>query len=864
MITDIFIWWLVVQVIGLLGLPLTTFFFRTLPDQGYAFSKSMGLLLIGYGGWLLAMFGLGSFGAPLLLIVGLLVGGAGMLLQRTRVSEYAPAGPEPITTKARLARLLLGPQAGRLSGRTLLTYEVVFVVALLFMAWLRSYNPHPWGTERPMDYAFFNAIRNSALFPPHDPWLAGYSINYYYFGYLLMAVVGLLSGRDPAVAYNLALALIFALTALGTTGIIFNLIAMTRREQQPETDDTNEPRSRRSWSFGPRLLVALLGVVLVLLVGNQAGALQVITGNHRVVALDGPQLASALAQAVRGAETIELPYPANTSDFGEITRLERENGLDNFNWWWPSRTLWDDYSAEGRPRQYTITEFPFFSFWLGDMHPHVMALPFGLLAMALTLTTLTRPALPTFAQGRQGWADLIMTGLILGSLYTINSWDLPTYVLLYAGAILLLYLHLNAGTISWRHLGKQFGLVLLALFLLFSPFYLTFHSLVGSAAPLLDIPLLGKITRIIGPVWADRSGLHEFLIIFGLFVLPLSAFVYLTRSRNQTASQRSVNALGIVAGHTEGEASPSFTRSALNLAFNPWLTPLLLLIGLLIGFPLLALLGLGLLAARQAVRRATVPAEAFVLLIITLGCAISFGTELIYIRDVFEGMSVRFNTIFKFYYQVWLLWGSVTAYALWWLLTQTTHTRRIVAYSIGALFTVFLAGGLIYPAINLRDMVTKGTQVGLMGETPREHSVAGREAIRWLREHVTPGNVVLEAVHPHGGSYNGEGFGGVSAGTGLPTVIGWVGHEEQWRGGDEAARAELEPRKTDVELIYSTPDPAQARALLDKYDVRYVYVGELERQNYTQESLAKFDQIGQPVFQMDEVTIYAIPEEQSQ
>jgi len=95
-------------------------------------------------------------------------------------------------------------------------------------------------------------------------------------------------------------------------------------------------------------------------------------------------------------------------------------------------------------------------------------------------------------------------------------------------------------------------------------------------------------------------------------------------------------------------------------------------------------------------------------------------------------------------------------------------------------------------------------------------------------------------------------------------VIGWVGHEEQWRGGDAAARAELEPRKTDVELIYSTPDPAQARELLDKYDVRYVYVGELERQNYAQESLAKFDRIGQPVFQMDEVTIYAIPEAQSQ
>lgn len=126
-----------------------------------------------------------------------------------------------------------------------------------------------------------------------------------------------------------------------------------------------------------------------------------------------------------------------------------------------------------------------------------------------------------------------------------------------------------------------------------------------------------------------------------------------------------------------------------------------------------------------------------------------------------------------------------------------------------------------------------------------------------------PGSVVLEAVSPTGGSYNGEGFAAISASTGRPTVIGWVGHQVQWRGGDAQARAELEPRKADVELIYSTTDVAQARELLRKYRVAYVYIGELERRSMSPESLAKFDQLGEPVFVQDEVTIYRMTMEPS-
>ncbi len=851
MIQDILLWWLVVQILGLLGLPLTTFLLRSLPDRGYAFSKSLGLLLTGYGAWLLAMFGLGSFGVPLLVLVALLMGGLGLALMRT-MHPLDPDADLSSTSRFGWLRALV-PQKG-----VLLAYEALFLVALVALAWMRSYNPDPWGTERPMDFAFFNAIRNSAAFPPQDPWLAGYSINYYYLGYLLMAAVALLSGRDPASAYNLSLALIFALTALGVAGIIYNLIALTPGiTRTPTPPDAKRPREWRT-GIVSHLLVMLLGVILVLGVGNQVGALQMIIGDYRVVALDGRQLVAALTQAVAGHNPIELPYPAQTPDyeFGSITTLTRSQSVDTFNWWWSSRALWDDYASldQSRSRQYTITEFPFFSFWLGDMHPHVMALPAGLLAMALALATLARPSPPQFAHGRIGWVDLVMTGLVLGSLYLINSWDLPTYVLLYTGALLLLYVRSTppGADLPWRTLGLQLGMVLVALLILYVPFYLTFHSLVGAANPLIDLPLLGKLTQIIGPFNVTKSGLHAFLIIFGLFVLPLTAFVYLAVSSERQTSSADAAHLAFVS-----TLPKTMQRIPLD-ALLPWLPPFLLLLGLAIGFPLLALLGLGILAFRQALRPTTNPAQPFVLLVIALGCAITFGTELIYIRDAFEGLSARMNTIFKFYYQVWLLWGTITAYALWVILTRSTGRRRVFAYATGLICALLLAGSMVYPAINLYNMIMNGTQMGLAGKTPRETSAAGQAAIYWLRQNVPSGRVVLEGVHPTGGSYNGEGFGGVSASTGLPTVIGWTGHESQWRGGDADARAEIEPRKQDVETIYSTPDPAQARRLLKQYGVDYIYVGSLERQTYPAEGLAKFNILARPVFTEDDVTIYQV------
>jgi hypothetical protein len=585
MLTDILTYWLAAQALGIVGLPAARLLLGALPDRGYAFARSLGLLLTGYVAWLAAMFGLAPFGAPLIVAAGGAVFIGGMLaLRHSDATEPAQ---------------LFGWM--RTNWRVVIFYEALFAAALVFLALLRAQEygfvgPHPWGTERPMDYAFFNAIRASTVFPPHDPWMSGYSINYYYFGYLLTAAVSLVTGVHPAVGYNLSLALIFALTALGVAGVVCNLAAIAERSGDPrspavadadasaarfrapdresdaagaalcpapairpasggvahtavahrrlniwrwqnvtrikhsapsmdllqspsdavaedvstETDTEREQpripdaspdaRQRMSWQVW---IAALLTVVAVLLAGNQAGTLQIIVGDERIVALDGVQLSAAIAQALSGAETIALPYPARTGagEFGEITSLKRSDRTADFNWWWPSRVVWDErpgWNPETQQiemvRGYAITEFPFFSFWLGDMHPHVMALPFGVLALALALNIVARSTALHLWRSR---VTLILAGIVLGSLYMINSWDLPTYLLIFLGALAFKTATqpdmalagaafpnmplITRLTPPWRSYLANALLIIVASVLLIAPFLLTFTSLVGGA-----------------------------------------------------------------------------------------------------------------------------------------------------------------------------------------------------------------------------------------------------------------------------------------------------------------------------------------------------------------------------------------------
>jgi uncharacterized membrane protein len=219
------------------------------------------------------------------------------------------------------------------------------------------------------------------------------------------------------------------------------------------------------------------------------------------------------------------------------------------------------------------------------------------------------------------------------------------------------------------------------------------------------------------------------------------------------------------------------------------------------------------------------------------------GTELFWVEDP---VRIRANTVFRLNYQAWIMLSISGAVGFYYILSRwragavPAYARR---FAWGVVTLVLIGAGLVYPVIGSMNR-TNGFRANpnvdglavMAFVDPAEY-----EAIRWLQENVEGTPVVLEAV---GGDYTT--LARVSARTGLPTVLGWPEHEQRWRGSWEPQ----EGRQEDVERAYRTTSPDEAEAILAKYDVEYVYIGELEREVYGEQGLAKFAQLGDVAFDL--------------
>ena len=119
--------------------------------------------------------------------------------------------------------------------RLILGAELLFAVTFLAWAGLRAAAADkimPLGGEKFMEMAFLNGILNSRQFPPLDPWLSGFAISYYYFGYVMAALLTRLSGALAGVAFDLYDALLFALTSLGAFGLVYDLCSADRERRR--------------------------------------------------------------------------------------------------------------------------------------------------------------------------------------------------------------------------------------------------------------------------------------------------------------------------------------------------------------------------------------------------------------------------------------------------------------------------------------------------------------------------------------------------------------------------------------------------------------------------------------------------------
>jgi hypothetical protein len=246
--------------------------------------------------------------------------------------------------------------------------------------------------------------------------------------------------------------------------------------------------------------------------------------------------------------------------------------------------------------------------------------------------------------------------------------------------------------------------------------------------------------------------------------------------------------------------------------------------------------------------RLAVP-EQFVLVLVLVGLALPLAVEFVYLRDNF---GTRMNTIFKFYFQAWVLLALASAFAVYYVSQHLRGGLRLI-WQVG--LALLVAGGLVYPVLatpNKADFFKNKPTLNAIAWIGEYHP-GDYAAIEWLRANAPDQAVILEAPGAPAGQYGAYNYSGrISAMTGLPTLLGWGGHQSQWRGNyDEPAR-----REPDIALLYNSSDIRQTQALLDKYGITYVIVGATERERYSPQGLKKFEQFMDVAFQQGETTIY--------
>jgi YYY domain-containing protein len=827
---EILPWYLAILAAGWLAFPLAARLMAFLPDRGYTLSRPLGLLFWGFLYWLLAS----------LHLVQNDLGGVVLALLLVAVLSAAAGGRAGL----RELRAWLGQQRN-----LLIVSEVLFALAFLGWSLVRAVAPEAAGTEKPMELAFINAILHSDSFPPHDPWLSGYAISYYYFGYVMIAMLARITGLSGSVAFNLGGASWFALTALAAFGLVANLLAL-RKAQRANGPAVN----------GSHLAGGLLAPLFMLLISNLEGFLEVLHARGLFWQQNtAGELSSSFWKWLDIQELINpptLPFQWDPQRIGGI-------------WWWRASRVLQDYDLTGGSRE-IIDEFPFFSYYLADLHPHVLSMPFVLLAVGLALNLYLRTRAGQDGPAGLAWfrrADLWLAAVVLGGLSFLNTWDFPVYLALFAAAYGLARYQQDGWTarllVEVAGLGGAVALVGIALYL---PFYAGFAS---QAKGLL--PSLVFFTR----------GVH-FWVMFGALLLPVTAWLLYNLWRWPLRLQWK-NGLLFAAGVTGGlwllssllgvalaargevlgiyGAAPGSSlvlESITRRLAQPgtWLTLFVLMTItwalLTVRRDLLAAVAseaqeMGLVVPDGDARpsQAGLHADRFVLLLALLGCGLALFPEFFYLFDQFGW---RMNTIFKFYFQAWMIWSLAAGYGLA-VLYHELRGIGVMALATGSLLLLVMS--LAYPFFGLSQRLsgTDYANLSLDGAAAIErYNPDEMAAIRWLSQ--APQGVLAEAV---GGSYTG--YARVSTFSGQPSVLGWPGHESQWRGGAK----EMGSREPDLELLFRANRWEQALEILQRYQIRYVYVGGLERGKYrVNETL--YNRYLEVVFQNQQVTIYEVPQ----
>ena len=760
------IWLLVIELIGFIFLPILFKIFAGSEDKGYCFSKALGLATIALASWMTNLFvPFGTLIIWIYLILALLIVGSGYIV---------------IYNKNEFLSYLQN------RWKYLFACECVFLVTFLLFSFVRYLNPAINHTEQLMDFAFLNAMLVSDTGGPIDPWMKNTDISYYYFGYWIFGNIGKLTAVRPEIAYNLSMATVPSLVAISVFGLSTTLL-------------------KKIPKLSTRFLFGIISVISAILLANLQGFMELIRQNMigsssfwNLVCIDG--MTDEVTTVVDSWRPVDF-------------------------WWWFKASRITNYfgnECELKGLDYTITEFPFFSYLLGDLHPHVMSAPFIVTFIAILFTFTNSKRLTHF--NATNIFTCVISAICLFTASFSNLWNLP---ILMASLFAIFFLKILAtdSKLDVKMLWIPAAMLILSILLL-SPYLYDFQT---SASGIFT-------TQV-------KTGIGHGLIMWGpLFIVIMpSSLMHFWKSPISRLWKTNI-LIAIAVAISPWIFSLFTTEIGTNLdtgirGFTPLITALVFLCSLT--------------TISLTMNQGFSP-KALSLFLISSGLLLILIPEFIYIGDVYGN---RMNTVFKLYYQAWIILSIPAGYSMYSLyayMKDSSGLKKLTLNLVIAITVIVVSMGLYYAPASISTRASESSHKTLDGlkflkvDNPKLYN-----AIMYARKNISPKDGILEIVGEWGN------YAQISSSTGIPNIINWPGHQIQWRGQIQ----EIEKRIEDVKVIYESEDHGLTKRLLASYQVKYVFIGSNTDQDYSNTDFGKFDEIGDLVFgNQDGPRIYRIRE----
>lgn len=472
---------------------------------------------------------------------------------------------------------------------------------------------------------------------------------------------------------------------------------------------------------------------------------------------------------------------------------------------------------------YTINEITSYSFVLGDLHPHVLSIIFFLTCILLILL---------IGKHIKDKYKLILLAISMASTAMINFWDFFTLGIIYFFIMLILFF-IKPLKIKKINLNLDLEKLIKNIF-----------NKIIQEKKLIPITIFLAISPYI-----------FFLPFFSHFESPVEGIGF---SPQYISIMKS---LGI-----QIEQYPSTFGFLFGIWGGFWI---IIIFSLMIKFYKLKKVSKNLL---------------IIIAIFLISNFLILITELFFFKDMFHYINpnyFRSNTVFKLTYHSWILMSILTgiaiAIAIKKLKELTFHNKYFIILDIvfSNVLVLMIFAKLIYPFFSFNQFYAPELSLQQTQKLTLDGSIyvkyqntADYETIKWINKNEKKRVILVEAV---GSAYSY--FGRISSNTGMGNIINWETHQWTWRfkypenvkDYKELLKNRsinhisdlINIRQNDVKKIYESLDIENTKELLKRYKVKYVYIGDLEKQNYNvQES--KFYQIGKVVFEYNNSKLFLI------